>query len=81
MTHHNPDREVSPALDRTRETLESIKYTVEAAIQLIDDSKETRSLHWKCENCGHVIHHTMPMTADALPNGCDTCWGKLFVPL
>ena len=80
MILHQPDCDVSSSLDRTRETLESIKYTVEAAIQLIDDFKQTRSWRWKCEDCGHVIHYTKPMTADALPKGCDQCWGKLFIP-
>jgi hypothetical protein len=79
MAHQKPDREILSPLDRTRETLESIKYTVEAALQLIDDSKRTRSLRWKCENCRNVRHYTKPMAIEAVSD-CPKCWGRLFEP-
>lgn len=79
MAHQKPDRELPSPLDRTRDTLQSIKYTVEAAIQSIDDFKKVRSLRWRCSNCGNVCHYTKPMTIAAVSD-CTKCWGKVFEP-
>lgn len=81
MNHLNPDCEVESPLERTRERLESIKYTVEAALLLLDDFKKIRSLRWQCTNCGEIVHFAEPAAAEALSSGCEKCGEKMFTPV
>lgn len=62
---HEPGFAVESQLDEIRERLESIKYTVEAAILLIDDSKKSRSHRWT--NCGEIIHLAEPVSCASHP--------------
>ena len=70
---------MAESITSIKEILETIRDDAQRALTLLGQTKEQRSLGWKCTKCGHVKHFTRPVPSDVAPP-CPKCNADSFEP-
>jgi predicted Zn-ribbon and HTH transcriptional regulator len=60
--------------------LEAIRDTAMAALKQVEQSKEQRSMRWKCKACQYVKHFTKAVPLEAAGR-CPRCKSTEFRPI
>jgi len=68
------------AVKTLKAALEAIRDTAMAALKQVEQSKEQRSMRWKCKACQYVKHFTKAVPLEAAGR-CPRCKSAEFRPI
>jgi predicted Zn-ribbon and HTH transcriptional regulator len=68
------------AVKTLKAALEAIRDTAMAALKQVEQSKEQRSMRWKCKACQYVKHFTKAVPLEAAGR-CPRCKSTEFRPI
>ena len=68
------------AVKTLKAALEAIRDTAMAALKQVEQSKEQRSMRWKCKACQYVKHFTKAVSLEATGR-CPRCKSTEFRPI